>query len=105
VIQAATEGRAGPRKSSPLGEVTQGISPTWRLAPGRDCRSKWPTDGPPPGRRRGGPPEIGRAVNRANTKENDLAKVSHDLEVPGQRTKRKAWGFTTQVSCSPAHTA
>jgi len=31
-----------------------------------------------------------------------LAKVSQrPWKIPGQRTKRKAWGFTTRVSCSP----
>jgi len=31
-----------------------------------------------------------------------LATISQRLwKIPGQRTKRRAWGFTTQVSCSP----
>ena len=31
-----------------------------------------------------------------------MAKVSQrPWKIPGQRTKRKAWGFTTRVSCSP----
>ena len=31
-----------------------------------------------------------------------MSKVNQrSWKVPGQRTRRKAWGFTTQVPCSP----